>query len=78
MTHDAKVVCPGPKFPVSRHELSEVLLAVSKKVLDPYGGLGQSHQRVDDCFAEGTMLSGNIRNVMKNNLKDKTDRHVTI
>ena len=35
LTHDAKVVCPGPEPPVSRHELSEVFLAVPEEVLDP-------------------------------------------
>ena len=40
LTHDTKVVCPGPQSPVSRHELLEVLLAILKKVLNPFRGLG--------------------------------------
>ena len=35
LTHDTKVVCPGPQSPVSRHELPEVFLAVPEEVLDP-------------------------------------------
>ena len=38
--HYTEIVCPGPQSPVSRHELLEVLLAILKKVLNPFRGLG--------------------------------------
>ena len=40
LTHDTEVVGPGPQSPMSRHELLEVLLAILKKVLNPFRGLG--------------------------------------
>ena len=69
LTHDAEVVCPGSQSPVSRHELPEVLLAVPEEVFYPDRGLGQIHERVDHSFAERSVISRDVRDVMKDNLK---------